>query len=100
MDGEGQVSKDAFDAGQPGFELVNLAFTTFVVDTVSSSVPPYRQQDVDMSLLTYGYCDAHYWVDIRTRCLGSFGFWPRPEELHALLDVVQLEQGDSLLQRI
>jgi hypothetical protein len=43
---------------------------------------------------------TYYWVDIRTRCCDSLGFWPAPVELHFRRAVRQLEQGDCLSQRI
>lgn len=43
--------------------------------------------------------DTNYCSEMRTRCLGSFGRWPIPVELHIRFDVRQLEHGDSLSHR-
>ncbi len=46
------------------------------------------------------WAETDYWWDMRTLCLASFGFCPMPVELHPRWAMRQLEQGDSLSQRI
>jgi hypothetical protein len=43
---------------------------------------------------------TNYWDEIRTRCRDSLGLWPTPVDVQDLLAMRQLEQGQSLSQRI
>lgn len=43
---------------------------------------------------------TNYWDEIRTRCRGSLALWPTPVDVQDLLAMRQLEQGQSLSQRI
>lgn len=86
----GKTLEKTLYAAETGLDLVNLALTTsYIVSVWGVNNELARQEG-----LSY-YCE-----DMRTRWRGSLGRWPAPVDVHGRLAVRQLEQGQSLSQRI